>query len=82
MTQRLDKISKQHNGISSKPKLEPRHKRAQGPTKIKEKQVASTKWGVYSMYIYTLSIKLHKMVYGVFLINRWFMISNCFTKCL
>ena len=28
-------------------KLEPRHKRAQGPTNIKMKQVAQTKWDVY-----------------------------------
>ena len=49
MTQRLDKINKQHNRIGSSPKLEPRHKWVQGPTKIKMKQVARRKWGVYSL---------------------------------
>ena len=48
MTQRLNKINKQHNGIGSRPKLEPSHEQAQGPTKIKTKQIARTKWGVYS----------------------------------
>ena len=37
MAQRLDKINEQHNIIGSRPKLGPRHKRAQGPTKIKLK---------------------------------------------
>ena len=48
MTLRLNKINEQHNEIGSRPKLEPRHKRAQGPIKIKTKQVAQTKWGVNS----------------------------------
>ena len=47
MTQRLDK-NKKPNRIGSRPKLEPRHKRAQGPTNIKIKQIARTKWGIYS----------------------------------
>ena len=37
MAQRLDKINKPHNVIGSWPKLEPRHKRTQGPTNIKSK---------------------------------------------
>ena len=41
------KINKPLNEIGSRPKLEPWHKQAQGPTKIKMKQVAQTKWGVY-----------------------------------
>ena len=47
MTQRLNKINKTHNEIGSRPKLEPRHKRAQGPIKIKMK-IVWTKWGVYN----------------------------------
>ena len=43
ITQRLDNDT---NGLGSKPKFETRHKRAQGPNKTK--QVARTKWGVYS----------------------------------
>ena len=35
MTQRLNKINKQHNGIGSRPKLEPCHKWARGPIKNK-----------------------------------------------
>ena len=35
MTQRLDKINKQHNGIGLRPKLEPLHKWARSPTKNK-----------------------------------------------
>ena len=50
MTRRLDKINKQYNGIGSRPKLESRHKQAQGPTKIKTKQVAQTKWGIYNTF--------------------------------
>ena len=37
MAQKHGKINKQHNVIGSRPKLEPRHKRAQGPTKSKTK---------------------------------------------
>ena len=48
MIQRLDKINKQHNETGSRPKLEPWHKWAQSPTNIKMKQVARTKWGIYS----------------------------------
>ena len=48
MAQRLDKINEQHNVIGSRPKLEPRHKRTQGPTSIKTKRVARTKCGFYS----------------------------------
>ena len=48
MTQRLGNINKQQNGIGSRPKLEPRRKRAQSPTNIKTKQVVWTKLGVYS----------------------------------
>ena len=51
MAQRLDKINKQHNVIGSRPKLEPRHKRAQGPTSIITKQVAQKKWGVYNTFV-------------------------------
>ena len=40
MTQRLNNDI---NGLGSRPKLEPRHKQAQGPTKIKTEQVARTK---------------------------------------
>ena len=47
MTQRLDKINKSHNEIGSRPKLESYKKRAQSLTKIKTKQVAQIKWGVY-----------------------------------
>ena len=50
MAQRLDKINEQHNVIGSRSKLEPRHKRAQGPTSIKTKRVARTKWGVYKVH--------------------------------
>ena len=48
MTQQLDKINNQHNRIGSRPELEFGHKQAQGPTKIKTKQVARKKWCVYS----------------------------------
>ena len=48
MSQRLDETNKPHDGIDSRPKLEPWHEQAQGPTKIKTKQVARTKWGVYN----------------------------------
>ena len=51
MTQKLDKINKPHNGIGSRPKLEPWHKQAQSPTNIKTKQVARTKWDVYKIYL-------------------------------
>ena len=54
MTQRLE----QHNKIVSRPKLEPWHKQAQSPTKVKAKQVAQTKWGVYTYHVYvSLEIK-------------------------
>ena len=33
-------------------------------------------------YAYILTIKLHEMVCDVFLTNKWFMISNYFSKCL
>ena len=48
MTQRLDKINNPHIEIGSRPKLEPRYKQGQCPTIIKTKQVARTKWDVYS----------------------------------
>ena len=35
MTQKLDKINKQHNGIGSRHKFEPWHKQAQSPINIK-----------------------------------------------
>ena len=47
MTQRLDKLNKQHNGKGSRPKLEPWHKWVRGPIKIKLNTVTRTKWGVY-----------------------------------
>ena len=57
MNQRLDKINKLHNKIGSRPKLEPRHKRAQGPTNIKIK-INRTKWGVYK---YKMTQRLDKI---------------------
>ena len=61
ITQRLDNDI---NGLGSRPKLEPRHKRAQSPTNIKTKLVARVKWGVYSQTfnlfgIYDERIELH-----------------------
>ena len=53
MTQKLDKINKQHNGIGSRPKLEPWHNSNLGTNepeaqpKIKSNTVTRTKWGVY-----------------------------------
>ena len=47
MTQRLDKINKQHNGMGSRPKLESHHKWARDPNKMKINIVARTKWGAY-----------------------------------
>ena len=41
MTQRLDKINKQYNGMVRGPKS----------NKIKTKQVARTKWGVYIIFL-------------------------------
>ena len=46
ITQRLENDI---NGFGSRLKLEPSHKRAQGPTNIKTKLVARTKWDVYNM---------------------------------
>ena len=50
MTQRLDKINKQHNGIGLKPKLEPRHKWAQGPINIKYEQNFKYKYNIKQHY--------------------------------
>ena len=50
MTERLDKMNKQYNGIGSRPKLESRHKCTQDPINIKMKQVARTKWDVYNTF--------------------------------
>ena len=44
MAQRLDKVNKPHNVIGSRPKLEPKHRRTQGPTNIKTKS-SSDKMG-------------------------------------
>ena len=44
--------------MGSKPKLEPYQKQAQSPTKIKTKQVARTKWGVYTHHNQTMVISL------------------------
>ena len=38
MAQKLDRLDKPNDKIGSRPKLEPRHKRAQNPTNIKMKK--------------------------------------------
>ena len=67
MTQRLDRINKQHNGISSRPRLEPRHKWPRGLNKMKINTIARTKWGIYNdilvVQIYVDDITFGAIIY-------------------